>query len=245
MSNKKEKPKNTFNQPAEEQEKQPWEQEASPSGEQEQAKEDEDQATGDPNEPEAGEDQNWPLEDVSETPDESGVEGDQTEGGDGNDPEEDLAEGEEGDEGGDGEEGSGHDGKIAPNLELGMYDEFGYQLPKTKNTSTRLVKCKLTTERMAELGQELADLQQRKEELEGEKKAAVSQIKSQIDGVDADVRVVINKIQNGFEQHNHKVHVFYDPDKALKYYVDIETNEKVDQDKMDAADFTNCQLSLF
>jgi hypothetical protein len=118
-------------------------------------------------------------------------------------------------------------------------------LPRAKFATTRSIKHNYSTDQKEELAQELAGLVQRKRELEEARKSSASQYKAQIDSVDADLNIVTGKVQNGYEHHNHDVIIYYHPEKGLKYFVNKVTNKEVDRAKMDAKDYSDCQLSLF
>lgn len=103
-----------------------------------------------------------------------------------------------------------------PNNPVSEADQVMKPLMRDKFAITRSIKHVFNTEEKEELAQELADLVKKKEELEDAKKSAASQYKAQIDSTDGELRIVSGKVKNGYEYHNHEVHVYYDPDNALK-----------------------------
>jgi hypothetical protein len=83
-----------------------------------------------------------------------------------------------------------------------------------------------------EMAQKVSELQQ----AEDNKKAIVSDFKSQIDGIQARVNNAATKLNNGYEMRTVKCEVVPNWDKKVWEYMRTDTGEKVKEEAMTADD---------
>lgn len=105
--------------------------------------------------------------------------------------------------------------------------------------TTRILNCKFTTEEMQDLGVQLAVANQRKSNLEDEKKQSQSQYKAEIDAADAKIKSLSQKLARGSEDRNVDCDIlFHTPAAGKKTIQRSDTGETVD-----VLDMTEAELS--
>ena len=98
-----------------------------------------------------------------------------------------------------------------------------------------------TEEEMKDMANDLAVKHIKKGQLEDKKRSVTSQIKAEIDGVDAELNQLASNIRNKSEYRQIKCTVKYFPEKDTKEFYSEEDGHLVDTKKMEGDDY---QLKL-
>ncbi len=96
-----------------------------------------------------------------------------------------------------------------------------------KNVEERYLRYDFTAVEIHDLSMKLANKIQDKSNIEDEKKSIVSQYKSQIDAIDAELSSVSSKVANGYEMRKVECQIdYHKPEQGKKTIIRKDTNEK-------------------
>lgn len=107
-----------------------------------------------------------------------------------------------------------------------------------KNSEERYLRYDFTAPEIYDLSMKLANKTQDKERIESEKKSIVSQYKSQLDALSAEIGSTSNKVANGYEMRKVDCKVeYHKPEQGKKTITRTDTQEKIIE-KMTSEEFT-------
>lgn len=97
-----------------------------------------------------------------------------------------------------------------------------------KNSEERYLRYDFTAAEIHDLSLKLANKTQDKSRISEEKKSVVSQYKSQIDALDAELSGISSKVANGYEMRKVECEVlWHKPEQGKKTLIRKDTNEKI------------------
>ena len=97
-----------------------------------------------------------------------------------------------------------------------------------KNTEERYMRYDFTAPEILDLSMKLANKTQDKGNIESEKKSIVSQYKSKIDAIDAELNGISSKVANGYEMRLVECKVdWHKPEQGKKTITRTDTKEKI------------------
>ena len=104
--------------------------------------------------------------------------------------------------------------------------------PKSKKEK-QFLKCQFTHDEIHAKGVELARITSEATSLENEKKAVISQCNAKLDGKQAEIEVIGNHINSGYEHRYIECTIVYnDPNTGMKTIYRDDTGEAVRSDSM-------------
>lgn len=112
-----------------------------------------------------------------------------------------------------------------------MYDE-----PRTIRRTVE-AEYRFTDQERLELAKQLATKTTEKDQLNDSKKNYVSQMKSEIDGVDAEIKLLSQKITTGAEFREFFCRCEFDYENGVKHWIDDQTGEVRKSEKLSANDW--------
>src|SRR4051812_15941818 len=96
-----------------------------------------------------------------------------------------------------------------------------------KNSEERYLRYDFTAIETHDLAMKLANKAQDRSRVESEKKSVVSQYKSQLDGIDADINSLSNKVANGYEMRKVECEIqYHKPEQGKKTIIRKDTGGK-------------------
>lgn len=96
-----------------------------------------------------------------------------------------------------------------------------------KNVEDRYLRYDFTAPEIYDLSMKLANKTQDKSRVAEEKKSVVSQYKSQIDAIDAELSNISSKVANGYEMRKVECEIqYHKPEQGKKTIIRKDTNEK-------------------
>jgi hypothetical protein len=97
-----------------------------------------------------------------------------------------------------------------------------------KNSEERYLRYDFSAPEIYDLSMQLANKTQDKSRVAEEKKSIVSQYKSKIDAIDADLSLISSKVANGYEMRKVECEIqYHKPEQGKKTVIRKDTNEKV------------------
>lgn len=97
-----------------------------------------------------------------------------------------------------------------------------------KNSEERYLRYDFTASEVHDLSLKLANKTQDKSRVAEEKKSIVSQFKSQIDAIDAELNLISSKVANGYEMRKVECEIKYHlPEQGKKTVIRKDTGEKM------------------